>query len=117
MFQLQQIDHIALTVTDVDRSVHWYLSVLGLERRDEDAWAVPAVVCAGSTCIALFQGKPTGGPRHLAFKADRQNFEQARADLQRLGVAFEFEDHGIAHSIYFRDPDGHVLEITNYDLK
>jgi len=116
MFYLQQIDHVALTVTDVERSLHWYRSVLGLERRYQDAWNVPVVVCAGSACIALVRGEPTGGPRHLAFKADLQNFEQARADLQRFGIAFEFEDHGIAHSIYFRDPDGHVLEITSYDV-
>jgi len=31
-------------------------------------------------------------------------------------IALEFQDHGIAHSIYFFDPDGHALEITTYDL-
>jgi len=28
----------------------------------------------------------------------------------------EFQNHGIAHSIYFRDPDGHELEITTYEV-
>jgi catechol 2,3-dioxygenase-like lactoylglutathione lyase family enzyme len=38
MFTLQGIDHVALTVRDVRRSVHWYMEVLGLERRFEEAW-------------------------------------------------------------------------------
>ena len=54
--------------------------------------------------------------RHLAFRADRQNFTLAQATLQRLEIPFDFQDHQIAHSIYFRDPDGNSLEITTYDL-
>ncbi len=54
-FKLDHIDHVALTVRDVKRSVAWYREVLGLERRYEEAWGdSPAVVCAGVTCLALF---------------------------------------------------------------
>jgi hypothetical protein len=31
-------------------------------------------------------------------------------------VGFEFQDHGIPHSIYFDDPDNRPLEITTYDV-
>jgi catechol 2,3-dioxygenase-like lactoylglutathione lyase family enzyme len=53
---------------------------------------------------------------HLAFRADRKNFHGAQRELEKHGIKFEFQDHEIAHSIYFRDPDGHQLEITTYDL-
>jgi catechol-2,3-dioxygenase len=36
--------------------------------------------------------------------------------LQSRGVPFQFSDHEIAHSIYFTDPDGFLLEITTYDV-
>ena len=26
------------------------------------------------------------------------------------------EDHGVAHSLYFADPDGHRLELTTYEI-
>ena len=26
-----------------------------------------------------------------------------------------FSDHGLSHSIYLRDPDGHQIELTTYD--
>jgi catechol-2,3-dioxygenase len=50
-------------------------------------------------------------------RADRKNFERAQQELKQRGIAFHFEDHGIAHSIYFRDPDGHELEITTYEVE
>lgn len=127
MFATEGIDHVALTVRDVGRSVAWYREVLGLERLYEEAWGdYPAVVGAGTTCLALFpcpvdeSGLPpdnaTIAMRHVAFRVDRHNFEAAQAELRRRGSAFDFQDHTIAHSIYFPNLDGHRLEITTYDL-
>ncbi len=53
---------------------------------------------------------------HLAFRANRENFLAAQRELEKRGIKFEFQDHETSHSIYFRDPDGHQLEITTYDL-
>jgi catechol 2,3-dioxygenase-like lactoylglutathione lyase family enzyme len=57
-----------------------------------------------------------GALRHVAFRVDRASFEEARAELQRAGLDVHFEDHGIARSIYVRDPDGHVIELTTYEV-
>ena len=54
---------------------------------------------------------------HLAFRADRKNFLVAQGELKKRGIKFEFQDHEIANSIYFYDPDGHQLEITTYDVE
>ncbi len=127
MPELEGIDHVALAVRDVPSSVRWYQEVLGLERLHEEAWGdYPAVVGIGGTAIALFpvQGSdPKPRPdrdvlamRHLAFRANAENFARAQRELTDGGVEFEFQDHGIAHSIYFHDPDGHEIEITTYDL-
>jgi len=128
VFTLQQIDHVALAVADLETSIVWYQEVLGLERRYEDAWGdYPAMLCAGSTCVALFALRPaessarTSGSaqptmRHLAFRATYADLLEAEKSLQERGIPFEFQNHGIAHSIYFDDPDGHQLEITTYDL-
>ena len=127
MFRLEGIDHVALTVRDVARSVAWYREMLGLERRYEEAWGNhPAVVCVGDTCLALFPcgaAEPGPGPgrnaiavQHFAFRVDRVNFEAAQAALRERGIAFQFQDHTLSHSIYFSDPDGHRLEITTYEV-
>jgi catechol 2,3-dioxygenase-like lactoylglutathione lyase family enzyme len=125
--KLEGLDHIALSVRDVERSVKWYIEVLGLDRQHEEMWnGVPAFVGKGSTGIALFPARDDErgkGARdkmrilHFAFRADRANFVRAQDQLKQRGIAFHFEDHGISHSIYFRDPDGHEVEITTYEME
>jgi catechol 2,3-dioxygenase-like lactoylglutathione lyase family enzyme len=126
--QLEGIDHVALAVRDVERSAQWYVEVLGFERRYEGMWnSIPTFIGKGTTAIALFSirdrdSRPAArtaktGMLHLAFRADRKNFLIAQDELKRRGIKFESQDHEISHSIYFRDPDGHELEITTYELK
>jgi catechol 2,3-dioxygenase-like lactoylglutathione lyase family enzyme len=126
--QLEGIDHVAVGVRDVQRSAKWYVEVLGFERLHEGVWGgVPTFIGKGNTGIALFPASPDAKSTptshrdvrllHLAFRADRENFLAAQRELKTRGIKFEFQDHEISHSIYFRDPDGHQLEITTYDLE
>jgi catechol 2,3-dioxygenase-like lactoylglutathione lyase family enzyme len=125
---LEGIDHVALSVRDVERSAQWYIDVLGFERRHEGMWdGIPVFIGKGTTSLALFPTKSNerskssarGDARmlHLALRANRQNFLTAQEELKRRGIKFEFQDHEISHSIYFSDPDGHKLEITTYELR
>jgi catechol-2,3-dioxygenase len=82
------------------------------------------VLAAGGSGMALFPagmhdddavvGAP--GILHFAFRADRDAFEAAQSELAERGIDFRFSDHGLAHSIYFADPDGHQLELTTYEV-
>jgi catechol 2,3-dioxygenase-like lactoylglutathione lyase family enzyme len=123
--ELEGIDHVAVGVRDIERSAKWYVEVLGFERLYEGTWnGVPTFVGKGDTGLALFPaGQETEPPDRrdirmlqLAFRANRENFLLAQHELEERGIKFEFQDHEISHSIYFRDPDGHALEITTYDL-
>jgi catechol 2,3-dioxygenase-like lactoylglutathione lyase family enzyme len=125
LMQLEGIDHVAMGVRDIERSAKWYIDVLGFERLHEGMWnGVPTFIGKGNTGLALFpanQEPKTSAHRelrmlHLAFRANRRNFRTAQRELEKRGIKFEFQDHEIAHSIYFRDPDGHQLEITTYEL-
>ena len=123
----QGLDHVAIAVADVERSRGFYADVLGLERAHE-AWDVPVVMAADGTGVAIFSRdrNPSTAPDdaeppatrilHIAFRVDREGFERARAELAERGLEVEFSDHGISHSIYFDDPDGHQLELTTYDV-
>ncbi len=120
--QLDGLDHVAMAVADVERSAAWYMEVLGLERMHEGEWGgVPTFVGTGGTALALFpkerkERSRDRGILHVAFRATRENFLAAQRELETRCVRFHFEDHGISHSVYFSDPDGHQLELTTYEL-
>jgi catechol 2,3-dioxygenase-like lactoylglutathione lyase family enzyme len=126
--ELDGIDHVAMSVRDVEAAANWYIDVLGFERRYQEMWhGIPVFIGKGTTAIALFpvRSKESSPPSerrgvrmlHLAFRANRKGFLAAQEELKQRGIQFEFQDHEISHSIYFADPDGHQLEITTYDLE
>jgi catechol-2,3-dioxygenase len=124
--RLKRIDHLALVSADSVRSRDWYCDVLGMEWIFKGQWDNnPFFLRKGETCLAIFQAgkdakrQPREGVRldHFAFLAETMDaFRSARATLTRQGIKHSFQDHEISHSIYFEDPDGHVVEITTYDL-
>jgi catechol 2,3-dioxygenase-like lactoylglutathione lyase family enzyme len=121
------LDHVAIGVADVDRSREFYAEVLGFERAHE-AWDRPVVMAAEGTGVAIFDRHvhPSATPDdaeppavrilHIAFRVDRVGLERARVELAERGLDVQFSDHGISHSIYFADPDGHRLELTTYEV-
>jgi len=124
MFKGQSVDHVGLAVRDVRKSVDWYRELFGLDRLYEDVRGdFPGVVGIGDTSVAFF---PTDDPdvplhaglpvHHLAFRVDRVNFEAARETLRQKGIEVEFQAHKIVHSLYFYDPDEHLIEVTTYEL-
>lgn len=120
---LEQIDHVALRCASPEATKDWYINTLGFEQVYTELGAgMPIFLRLGSTYLTLFPEKaekPAANGRawHLALRAATYaDFRSAQAELQQRGVPFQFSDHEIAHSIYFTDPDGFLLEITTYDL-
>src|SRR3954453_7557823 len=111
--KLEQIDHVALRCASPEATMEWYVSTLGFERVFARHWSgVPIFLRLGSTFIALFPCRDAedklgeNGISHLAFRArSYSDFQSAQNDLKGRGLLFEFQNHQVSHSIYFRDPD------------
>jgi catechol 2,3-dioxygenase-like lactoylglutathione lyase family enzyme len=126
-FNNQGLDHVAIAVTDLERSRRFYEEVLGLERVYEE-WDVPIVLTANGSGLALFDRDlhPSSAPEdveppalrilHIAFRLDRSGFDDARDALAERGIETRLSDHGISHSLYFDDPDSHQIELTTYEV-
>lgn len=126
MLKIDRIDHVVLTVFDVERTIDFYSRVLGME----------AVTFAG-------------GRRGLAFGRQKFNLHQAGREFEPKAlkpapgtmdfclitetpladVIESLKSQGVAIiqgpvdktgamgpivSVYFRDPDGNLVEVSNY---
>lgn len=124
--QINRIDHLVLTVADIDRTVEFYCRVLGMEKVEfGDGRTAPGF---GGQKINLHQpGKEfEPGARHVKTgSADLcliidTPIEQAIEHIQQHGVdliagpVIRTGANGKINSAYLRDPDGNLLEVSNY---
>ena len=122
LLRIDELDHVAIRVRDVDASARWYSETLGLVRRYDDTDAGgPLMIGTGAANLALLQTSETLSDSerrlsHIGFRTDRAGFEAGRAALRDAGVDTRFSDHGFCVSLYFNDPDDYVLELTHYDV-
>jgi catechol 2,3-dioxygenase-like lactoylglutathione lyase family enzyme len=66
--------------------------------------------------LALFESAGQACRSTVAFAAGAAEFLAWRAHLEgALGRPAELEDHQVAWSLYFKDPDGNPFEITSYE--
>lgn len=109
--RLLRIDHVSLDVADREHSLGWYAAVLGLGTDgagtppDE-----PVFVGARRARLGLFAERAPG-LRHIALATDAAGQDEVLARLDRLAIPYEHERHRDHDSVYFRDPDGVVLEV------
>jgi glyoxylase I family protein len=114
MIQASGIDHIVLHCKDVERAKKFYTEVLGMSVYREDGGHV--FMHAGGQGVALFKSAgdvPLGAGtdlNHLALNVADGTYETLKAELERHGVAVGGRP-GEDHCIYFRDPDGHRLQL------
>lgn len=119
------IEHVNLTVSDLDRSIAFYRDLLDLQVRwkgliDQDR--LGAHVGDDRCYLALFQAAQDGtvvrdyarpGLNHFGFVVD--DLDDARRRLNRLGATVHLEgDYDPGRRIYFLDPDGHEVELVQY---
>ncbi|WP_347218931.1 VOC family protein [Chryseobacterium sp.] len=124
--KIKNIDHIVLTVADINTTIEFYTEIMGFE-----------VVTFGDNRKALTFGNqkinlhqkghefepkaehPTSGSADLCFIAQtdiqevlkelkQKNIEIIEGIVERTGAV------GKIKSVYFRDPDQNLIEVSNY---
>jgi len=124
--QVTVIDHLVLTVADIDRSVDFYVSVLGMQRIEFAEGRI--ALGFGRQKINLHQvgrefkpnaARPTPGSADLCFVIDIP-LEDAKTRLESRGVDIiegpvaRSGATGAIESLYFRDPDENLIEVSRY---
>ena len=124
--EIKSIDHLVLTVRNIDATVDFYQKVLGMQVETFGAGRV--ALKFGLQKINLHQqGKefepkaesPTPGSADLCFitatpldeaikHVRQQRVEIIEGPVDRTGA------QGAIASFYFRDPDSNLIEVSNY---
>lgn len=132
--KVHALDHLVINVADVAITAGWYRKILGMEVKVFD----PGGGKAPRTSLQFGNQKinvrrrdadkvewftadhPTAGSEDLCFLTSATP-DEVVAHLQAHGVAIEEGPgprqgaHGTLRSVYCRDPDGSVIEISSYE--
>lgn len=118
------LDHVVLTVDDVERSLAFYCGELGLAPVRVDQWRrhqvpFPSVRLDPATIIDLLGAPRTGeNMDHVCLVVAPVDFEAIKASGRFVvvdGPARRYGARGEGTSLYIRDPDGNVIELRYYD--
>ena len=120
------LEHVNLTVSDLDRSIAFYCDLLdlhvrwkGADRRRAGSARTSATIASTSRC---FRRRRDGevehdylrpGVNHFGFVVD--DLDDARRRVTELGRTIHLEaDYEPGRRIYFMDPDGYEVELVAY---
>ena len=122
--KINYLDHVAISVSNLEKSVEWYEEVIGLKKHKIPKWGdYPVMMLAGKTGLALFPTNSIDDKsqktlneiriKHFAFNVDETNLKLAKERFKLLEIPFSLQDHHYFNSIYLKDLDGHEIELTS----
>jgi catechol 2,3-dioxygenase-like lactoylglutathione lyase family enzyme len=134
--KIDRIHHVAYRCRDAKETVQWYRKMLHMDfvlaiaedevpsTKEPDPYMHVFLDAGGGNVLAFFElptrppmGRDPNTPewvQHIAFKVkDRATLLAFKEHLESNGVeVLGVTDHGIFHSIYFFDPNGHRIELA-----
>jgi catechol 2,3-dioxygenase-like lactoylglutathione lyase family enzyme len=126
---MASLDHIILKVNDLKASVSFYTEVMGFILEGVDGPFT--VLKVGPDCQLQLAPWGTPGLEHYAFCVSKREFQDIFTRMKARGIAFgptfdsvglntspgqESGARGFAPTLYFNDPNKHLIEIRTYEI-
>jgi catechol 2,3-dioxygenase-like lactoylglutathione lyase family enzyme len=125
--KIDRLDHLVLTVRDVEATITFYSRVLGMEpitfgagRRALGFGGQKLNLHPADAPLAPHAARPTPGSADICL-VTRTPITDVVTELRRAGVDIEegpvsrTAALGPITSVYFRDPDANLIEVSRYD--
>ncbi len=116
------LDHTIVPAHDKEASARFFARIFGLEYKG--TWGHFAPVKVNETLTLDFDDHDRFEPLHYAFSASDDDFDAVLQRVKQAGVPFgsgpgsladgKINDRHGGRRFYFRDPNGHVLEVITH---
>jgi catechol 2,3-dioxygenase-like lactoylglutathione lyase family enzyme len=128
-FAVDRLDHLVINCRDIDKMASWYQRVLGMDREDFDVPSRVALKFGGQKINLRPADHPTEdwiaaatcapGTQDLCFVV-AVTVDDIVGQFQACGVTIELGPVtrqgalGAMGSVYCRDPEGNLIEVSSY---
>jgi catechol 2,3-dioxygenase-like lactoylglutathione lyase family enzyme len=113
---VRDLHHVSINVADVERSVAFYVDVLGMDLLPRPDFGFPGawLGCGGGRQVHLIEATvPEDNGQHFAFQVD--DIDASVAALRAAGMTVRGPvpvGDSSARQAFFHDPDGNRLELN-----
>ena len=123
--RIKNIDHFVVTTRDLKACLDFYVGALGMEHRESNghhSLYIPSGKISIHTKKGEFQPaalNPTYGSQDFCLIVE-DDLETVKRELETKGITpltdivERHGAHGVMHSLYVRDPDGNLVELSSY---
>jgi catechol-2,3-dioxygenase len=117
---LNGIDHFHLYVADKMKAMKWYQNFLGFKVVTalefwSDKTGPLTIEDDSGIHLALFTRSNQAPSSSIAFNTTGKGFLLWKKYLEQKGLSLRIADHQVSWSMYFKDPDENMHEITSYE--
>jgi catechol 2,3-dioxygenase-like lactoylglutathione lyase family enzyme len=121
------VDHLALISSDLDATIQFYTGVLKMRlmriiTNHDDPTSTHIFLDMGGGNLLAFFDFPEHGPvptlrgigsmHHVALKAGPAQYQAIVSSLKEQGISFSLHGSEEKGSVYMRDPDNILIEVT-----
>ena len=118
MIVIESVNHIGITVSDLDKSIKFYKELFDFDVVENMSNAGQAFLKMGDIVLSLIEVpgyKNSGDSKNcISFYVDEEDFDDAMDEIEESGLKVVFGPENIrkGQRVVFADPDGNHIELS-----
>ncbi len=118
MIVIESINHVAITVSNLDKSIQFYRDLFDFEVIEKLSTSGQAFLKMGDILLALNEEEgytcSADSKNSISFYVDEQDFDDALDELEDLNIEIVYGPENIrgGRVLIFVDPDGNRIELS-----
>jgi catechol 2,3-dioxygenase-like lactoylglutathione lyase family enzyme len=118
MIVIESVNHIGITVSNLEESVKFYRDLFDFEIIDKASAPGIAFIRVADISIGLYEvpgyKNPDNSKSRISFYVDEQDFDDAVEELEQMNIQIVYGPDNVRNGkvVVFLDPDGNQIELS-----